>query len=288
MFDYDSTFPLASNESNSHASDPCPVDTALATFSWWYAIIVGLVGVLLNAGCAAYLLRCVERSSSVGCLLAITLADAIFLASITSVILAIHVWPYQQMIDLALVCKLLTFMTNTSSLFTNYCWVLLWGRRFALVFYPWASRQRQGRACWRMPRLLGALLVLCAVGESWTLYFTTNGDTKCDLDARRASYRTFRYAILLENLVSFFLPCLLITLADVCVFARAFGATPGSGMARVEANQLGGRKQLTVGAAADGNADEAAVPLTADAPRRSVLSLFSKRSIGSTKGDAVS
>lgn len=187
----------------------------LSNFLWWYVIVMAAIGMALNTGGVVYLLSRRSNCTVLPCMISVIIADCIFLASVLGGLLIAELFPQ---FPGSVICKVMAFSTNTTSLFSNWCWVILWGGRYLAVFHPWVYYKFKYYS--KLNRMLPGLLVVCVGLECWTLIYATEVDYNCDLDESLASYDTFKYLFLFEHCLAFFLPFTLILIADIRVFSR--------------------------------------------------------------------
>lgn len=203
----------------------------LARLMWWYAVVMAGIGTVLNLYGAMYLIMRASRCTSFPCLISIVFADCAFLIIVFVCLLTAQIFPFFSGVAL---CKIMIFVTNTSSLFSNWCWVILWGGRYVAVFHPWLHfRYKYLRTSLYLPMLL----IVCICLESWTLMFATEVDKTCDLDEKLVSYKNFKYVFLAESFLQFFVPFFLIVAADVSVFSRTYYKRKPT-LEQMESNEL--------------------------------------------------
>uniref|UniRef100_A0A914WIX8 G-protein coupled receptors family 1 profile domain-containing protein n=1 Tax=Plectus sambesii TaxID=2011161 RepID=A0A914WIX8_9BILA len=158
-------------------------------------------------------------------ILSIILADTIMLCVMFSSLL---IAKYFHDLEIGpILCKAMVFSTNVAAFFTNWCWVLIWGRRFLAIYQPLRQFRYKRSSRKTITSILLALLVVAVVVQVWGILFTTeynvDGMVYCELDHALTSYATIKWVVLAETVVGYGVPFLLIVLADALVLYRAFG-----------------------------------------------------------------
>ncbi len=192
---------------------------------WWYVVIVSGVSLLLYALTCGRLLVNSAPLKRGKILLAVSLSDAAMLLINGSVTILQEYLPHSQLLG-SVLCRVSAFAMNVSNFFTNWCWLFLWGERYLAVQFPmWHLRTRT-----RYTRLLLILLLFVLIAECWSLIVITEreegGVTSCQRDNRTLSEDAVKWLTLAEALLSYALPFLMITVADLSLFCRIYVTKP--------------------------------------------------------------
>ncbi|CAJ0929412.1 unnamed protein product, partial [Mesorhabditis belari] len=205
--------------------------TSSIPFQWSIFLMITVVGILLNLSVfwrrrfSTKKRQSTTTQISLQLLCTMAAADTLCLAALFF-LLTLRFWGIENTTFFEMACKLDVFIIHAASSFSIWCWLVLSAVRYVAIYRPYTHLKMH-----KEPHLaVIGIAVFCCISESWLLYdITYIPETRgCD---SRSDEVTGQKLQMMEMVMSYFLPLVIITILDLKVlFCRTvwftgFGTT---------------------------------------------------------------
>ncbi|CAD6192358.1 unnamed protein product [Caenorhabditis auriculariae] len=165
-----------------------------------------------------------RKSNTKPFLCVIMVANIVLLTAVLTNVLSEQFNLFVGVVPGVIVCKLSTFLVNTSSSTIHWTWVAMYLQRFLHVFFPMrARRSLSGKS----KNIIFAITLFSSLAEVWTLILMTEIRVPGEDDGQSGSYcaenpriigkETVKWVASVDCFLTFFLPLLLTVLTDMTV-----------------------------------------------------------------------
>ncbi|KAI1714152.1 7 transmembrane receptor (rhodopsin family) domain-containing protein [Ditylenchus destructor] len=215
----------------SHSPTTLALWATISQILWWTVLLVSSVSLPILAHALYVMLHKFHKSNYFHFLTAMIVLDLLMLLSILFNLLSDYAF---AALKGSVMCKITAFITNVTSCYSNWLWVMMFAQRFVHIFFPmhrWRGKIEDEGTFFRTlddtPKLILITGIMAAGTQMWAPFLMTEvlilspqGTVQgcyCGPDSTLVNKNLFKWIAAVESIWTYAMPFVITLLTDLAV-----------------------------------------------------------------------